>query len=31
MKKQKIAICDQDVEYTRQLVNYIAAKRKRQL
>lgn len=28
MKKQKIAICDQDVEYTRQLVNYIAAKEK---
>lgn len=28
MKKQKIAICDQDAEYTRQLVNYIAAKEK---
>ena len=28
MKKQKIAICDQDAEYTKQLVNYIAAKEK---
>lgn len=28
MKKQKIAICDQDVEYTRQLVNYMQRKKK---
>ena len=26
MKKIRIAICDKDAEYTRQLVNYIAIK-----